>query len=162
MKVLEKPLPLVTAEELMSQDVLTVPARMSLHGAAQMLMRARVTGAPVVDDRGQCVGVISTTDFLKLAGGVPEHGPFGSNLACDWQVLELDSVPEDTVEIAMTPDPVMVRRDALLGELARRMLDAHIHRVVVVDENRRPVGIVSTTDVLAAVAQFASTESMSQ
>jgi CBS domain-containing protein len=31
------------------------------------------------------------------------------------------------------------------------MLDAHIHRVVVVDKERRPLGVVSSTDVLAAV-----------
>ncbi len=32
------------------------------------------------------------------------------------------------------------------------MLDAHIHRIIVVDAGRRPVGVLSTTDVLAAVA----------
>jgi CBS domain-containing protein len=32
------------------------------------------------------------------------------------------------------------------------MIDAHIHRVIVVDEEERPIGIVSNTDVLAALA----------
>jgi CBS-domain-containing membrane protein len=35
-----------------------------------------------------------------------------------------------------------------------RMCDAHIHRVVIVDERRRPVGVVSSMDVLAAVARM--------
>jgi CBS-domain-containing membrane protein len=38
------------------------------------------------------------------------------------------------------------------------MLDAPIHRVLVVDERGRPVGIVSSTDVLAAVAHYAALE----
>jgi predicted transcriptional regulator len=38
-----------------------------------------------------------------------------------------------------------------MSDLARMMLDAHIHRVIVVDEQNRPVGVVSSTDILAAV-----------
>ena len=36
------------------------------------------------------------------------------------------------------------------------MLDAHIHHLIVVDERRRPVGIVTSTDILAAVAYLES------
>ena len=51
------------------------------------------------------------------------------------------------------------RQGAALGirELAHRMLDAHIHRIVIVDEHGHPVGIVSSTDVLAAVARLGET-----
>jgi CBS-domain-containing membrane protein len=37
------------------------------------------------------------------------------------------------------------------------MLDAHIHRIIIVDEGGQPVGIVSSTDVLAAVARLDET-----
>jgi CBS domain-containing protein len=53
----------------------------------------------------------------------------------------------------MTADPVTAPAATLIGELARMMLDAHIHRVIVVDTQRRPVGVVSATDLLAAIAQ---------
>jgi len=53
----------------------------------------------------------------------------------------------------MTRDPVTAPRETRIQQLARTMLDAHIHRVVIVDEGERPVGIVSSTDVLAAVAR---------
>ena len=39
-----------------------------------------------------------------------------------------------------------------IRELAREMSDADIHRVIVVDEQERPIGVVSSTDVLAAMA----------
>jgi CBS-domain-containing membrane protein len=32
------------------------------------------------------------------------------------------------------------------------MIDGHIHRIIVVDEERRPIGVVASTDLLAAVA----------
>ena len=53
----------------------------------------------------------------------------------------------------MTPDPVTVAVDTPVAELARRMINAHVHRVVVVNRLNHPVGIVSSTDVLAAVAR---------
>ncbi|HEY8505600.1 MAG TPA: CBS domain-containing protein, partial [Gemmataceae bacterium] len=70
----------------------------------------------------------------------------------DWQIVELESLPADEVRQFMTPDPVTVAPDTPIREVARMMIDAHIHRVIVVDAEQRPLGVVSATDVLAAVA----------
>jgi len=52
----------------------------------------------------------------------------------------------------MTLDPVTAPPTASLNELARAMIDAHVHRVIIAEEDGRPIGIVSSTDILAAVA----------
>jgi CBS domain-containing protein len=64
----------------------------------------------------------------------------------------MDEVPEAEVSRAMTADPVMVRPHMAISDLARMMIDGGIHRVIVVDEERRPLGIASTTDIVNAVA----------
>jgi CBS-domain-containing membrane protein len=69
-------------------------------------------------------------------------------------MVDPDLLPPDAVARYMTTDPVTARTTTPMRELARMMLDAHIHRVVIVDEHNRPVGIVSSTDVLAAVARL--------
>jgi CBS domain-containing protein len=66
--------------------------------------------------------------------------------------VEVEKVPTDEVRQYMTADVVTVPPGTRIADLARQMLDAHIHRVIVVDEERRPVGVVSSTDILAAVA----------
>jgi CBS domain-containing protein len=70
----------------------------------------------------------------------------------DWQVVDAEALPADEVRQYMTADPVAAAPDTPVRALARMMLDAHVHRVIVVDGGRRPVGVVSTTDVLAALA----------
>jgi CBS-domain-containing membrane protein len=55
----------------------------------------------------------------------------------------------------MTARLVTVEPSTPIGELARKMVDAHIHRVLVVADQGRPCGVVSSTDVLAAVARAA-------
>jgi CBS domain-containing protein len=76
----------------------------------------------------------------------------------DWQVVDVEQLPADEVRHSMTADPVTVRPETPIRDLARWMLDAHIHRLVVVDEGQRPVGIVTSTDLLAAMA-YAKRES---
>jgi CBS domain-containing protein len=140
----------------MSGPVITIPKEMSLQSAAHMLSRFSISGAPVVDANGRCVGVLSTTDFLSWAeNGVLTAKPRRGNACCAhtaWQVLDAEKLPEDAVAGYMTADPVTVSPDTHISNLARMMTDAHIHRVIVVDGENRPVGLVSSTDILAAVA----------
>jgi CBS-domain-containing membrane protein len=149
-----KPFVTLSAEDLMSRDVVTIPQHLSLQKAAHLLSNANVTGAPVIDSRGVCVGVISATDFIHLADAEGcVRGREQSECVCsEWQVVEVQNLPADEVCCYMTPDPVLVKPDISITDLARMMLDAHIHRVIVVDAQRRPVGVVSSTDILAAVA----------
>jgi predicted transcriptional regulator len=61
--------------------------------------------------------------------------------------------PDDKVKNYMTRDPVVVSKRTSVAEIARIMVDALIHRVIVVDADQRPIGIVSSTDILSAVAR---------
>jgi predicted transcriptional regulator len=145
------------AADIMSKHIVMIPREMSLQGAARMLHRAGVTGAPVVDDLGRCIGVLSTTDFMHWIekGHKPATAKARGDCMCTgWELP--DTMPEATccVEDWMTRDPVLVVAGTRIGELARMMIDAHIHRVIVVDSvSQRPIGVVSTIDVLAAVAR---------
>jgi CBS domain-containing protein len=150
-----KPLLNLTAADLMSPTLVAVPEAMSLRGAARLLSQTHVTGAPVVDAEGRCVGVISSTDFVRWAekgrrAGRPRN--LAAEAVCEGQILDPAELPEERVTQFMTRDPVSAPVSASVGELARMMLDAHIHRVIVADADGKPVGIVSSTDVLAAVA----------
>jgi CBS domain-containing protein len=152
-----KPLHDMSANDLMSREVVMIPEGMSLRAAANLLTQSGISGAPVVDAEGRCIGVISSTDFVHWAKkeetvAHPRRVEWPSYFS-SWQVVESEALPVDKVWMYMTPDPVMVRPSARISELARKMLDAHIHRVVVVDEQERPIGIVSSTDIFAALAR---------
>jgi CBS domain-containing protein len=154
-----KSLNTMTAADLMSTTVVTVPRAMSLRGAAHLLSQADISGAPVVDDSGRCVGVLSATDFIAWADR-GEHAArrrpvhIGAVHHSAWQLIDDAAAPANTVGEFMTDDPVMVTPDTPIMTLARMMRDAHIHRLIVVDAAGRPVGIVSTMDILAAVAEL--------
>jgi CBS-domain-containing membrane protein len=146
----------LTAADLMSRDVVAISPAMSLRGAAHRLAEAGVSGAPVVDAQGRCVGVLSTTDLVRWVdrGAAAARRSFGAadRYCADWEVMDLEVLPIDEVGRYMTTEVVTATPATRIGELARAMLDAHIHRIIVTDPAGRPVGILSATDVLAAVA----------
>jgi CBS-domain-containing membrane protein len=55
----------------------------------------------------------------------------------------------------MTTDLVSVGESTPLDSVVKRLVSAHIHRVLVLDDDRRLKGIISTTDVLAALLRAA-------
>ncbi|HEV3258267.1 MAG TPA: CBS domain-containing protein [Gemmataceae bacterium] len=154
-----KPLLDLTAHDLMSTAVVTISEDMSLRAAARLLYQSSISGAPVVDKEGRCLGVLSATDFVSWAGKDETTAKAGPASPCcvysSWQVVDAEALPTDEVRGYMTADPVTVMPLTPVGELARMMVDAHIHRVIVVDGQDRPVGIVSSTDILAAVGYAA-------
>jgi CBS domain-containing protein len=150
----DRPIHTLTARDLMTTEVEVIPQEMSLQAAGRLLSQARISGAPVVDETGRCVGVLSASDFIYLAGKSRQAAPASacSCVCSDWQVADVESLPRDEVRQHMTADPVVATPATRIVDLAQMMLDAHIHRIIVVDRMRRPIGIVSTTDIVAAVA----------
>jgi CBS domain-containing protein len=155
-----KPFLSLTAADLMSRELVHLPQELSLRAAARWLAQDHISGAPVVDETGRCVGVLSSTDFLRHVEkeGMPEEPSCNLTTAVfhGWQVVDVELLPTGQVRNYMTPDPVTVAPSTPVVELARLMFEAHIHRLIVVNELAQPVGIVTATDLLAVVAHTSS------
>ena len=144
----------LTAADLMTTPVRTIPQGMSLREAAHLFLRDRISGAPVVDADGRCIGVLSSSDFVTWAGK-DGNGKVIHFIAPWGEMIDIDDSPDNEIRHYMTAQPVTVAPATPIGELAQKMVDAHIHRVLVVVDQNRPQGIVTSTDVLAAVARAA-------
>lgn len=141
--------------DLMTSDVVTVPASMPLKEVAKLLLERRISGVPVIDDDGKVLGIVSEADFLRKDAGdrVQRRRPW-----LRWLIHE--QPPEDsryrlgatTAGEAMTAPAITVEADSPLSEAARRMTDARIKRLPVVEDGRL-VGILTRTDVVRAFAR---------
>jgi CBS domain-containing protein len=151
-----KPFATLTAGDVMSHAVKSIRHDMSLHDAARMLVRERISGLTVVDNHGHCIGVLSATDFVRWIEreGATVYPPChpDPDFWADWREENLARIPKDEVRRHMSVGVVTSPPHALLSTVARQMLDARIHRVIVVDDHDQPIGIVSSTDILTAVA----------
>ena len=125
--------------ELMQTEVQTAAPDASLDDASRIMADAHVSGLPVVDRRGRLVGVISTTDILA------------SEEEAEDPATRVALYQETPVQDLMTPRPVTIGPEAQLKEAAQQLLYADVHRLFVVDGDRL-VGVISTTDIVRAMA----------
>ena len=159
------------AETVMAVDVVTLTTTDRLAEAAARLLQEGISGAPVVDETGTCVGVLSGTDILGTEEEVDlerttviESSYYKWNLALPERVYaeklaeirdRVAPAAEQPVERFMTSDLVSVARDTPLVSVIGKMVHNHIHRVLILDTDGRLQGIISTTDVLAAILRAA-------
>jgi predicted transcriptional regulator len=68
-------------------------------------------------------------------------------------MIDIQNSPENEIRNYMTPRPISVAPQTSIGAMAQMMADAHIHRVLVVGDQDRPLGIVTSTDILAAIGR---------
>ena len=124
--------------ELMKMNIETVQADASVGDAIVTMADAHVSSLPVVDMHGRMLGVISNSDVLAAEA---ENGDGGLQTLID----------ETTVKAIMSTRPLAVSPQTTVREAAQQMLYADVHRLYVV-ENTRVVGVISSTDVVRAVA----------
>ena len=129
----------MTVAELMQRNVKTVESQVSLAEAIVSLADAHISGMPVVDGVGKVIGVLSTTDVLTAEAEVDDPGAREA-------LLE-----NTTVQDIMTPRPYTIGPREDVREAARQMLYADVHRLFVA-EGEQVIGIISTTDIVRAVA----------
>jgi CBS domain-containing membrane protein len=128
----------------MSEPVHAVQLTDNLLEAQATMQRHRVTGLAVVDDQGVLRGALSRTDLLRVRGR-------GDGPAADRELL---SLPNQRVETVTRGAVFTVRPTTKIVSAAGRMLRRGVHRLFVIDDQRRPVGLVSTTDLMLAVRDF--------
>ena len=144
--------------DVMCHDLVEVSLHDTIEQAAAKFAQHDVSGAPVVDETGRCVGVITSGDFVRREVQRQQQG--GEILSADahklvegdhGQSAHVETTTEDIVSRYMSPAVQTVHADAPLVTAARMMDAEHIHRLIVVDEGGFPVGLVSSMDVVAAV-----------
>ena len=125
--------------ELMQTEVQSIPPDAVVGDVVVTLAESRISALPVVDAGGRLLGVISTTDILA------------SEEEAENQEAREAVLDKTTVRDLMTPRPLTISPQANVSEAARQMLEADVHRLFVTADSR-VVGVISTTDIMRAVA----------
>lgn len=144
---------MLTAKDIMTRDPITVSPDTELLYAAKLLLEEGVNGLPVLDAQGKLVGIICQSDLIAQQKRLPIPSIFtlldGFIPLTSMKHLEkaIKKISGTTVADAMTPDPVTVRPETSIEDVAGLMVDNNFHTLPVVEEGRL-VGVVGKEDVL--------------
>ena len=163
MAILPGRLGTLAARDVMTKVVIVLSESDRIGSAISKLKESRITGAPVVDDTGKFVGILSISDLLRTAPLDAEVAP--TALAHEegdttWHLFEsarplTSESADERVRDRMSRRVTSISDGAPLVEVARVMCGGHWHRVPVVDDVGGLCGIISTMDVLAALVNAA-------
>ncbi len=123
-------------EDFMTKDVVVAHPEMEAYDAILLLLKHKISGMPVVDDRGEVVGIISERDCLKTQVNAQYH-----------------ELPTAFVKDLMSTDPKTITPHTEIMEVAEVFLASGFRRLPVLDEGRM-VGLVSRRDVLRVIKEF--------
>ncbi|HUO71137.1 MAG TPA: CBS domain-containing protein [Solirubrobacteraceae bacterium] len=121
-----------TVSDVMSHAIVTCPLDTSLRAAARAMTERRSRALVVVDRDGRAAGVVTGNDLLPLY----DQGD-----------------PDATVADLMNP-PITCGADLALSDAADVIIRNEVHRLVVTDGAGAPVGVISTTDIVAEMPRW--------
>ena len=138
-------------KDVMASEPITIGESATPRELARVLVEHEISGVPVVDSTGQVIGVVSKTDLLQwcVKGGLG----FGAanllgSLADGGIGTRLEAIDLGIVTDFMTGTLVTANGDEPLSDVARRMAEHHVHRLIVIDGSGRLQGVITSLDLL--------------
>jgi CBS domain-containing protein len=164
MTTMKNETPRWTASQLMQRDIKTVDAELPVPELEFTLVCAGISGAPVMQGK-QVVGVVSRSDIVEVLTAEQEFG----ELVGEWYVDAMqdgrDAAQRNKLHATvgqrlqgmrvrdiMNPELISVDPGMPANEIARVMLERGVHRVLVI-EDERLLGLITTSDMLRVVAE---------
>jgi CBS domain-containing protein len=123
----------VSVRDYMATELLTLKPEMEILRAVHILLEHDFGGAPVVDDAGRLVGILTEKDCMKVVLNAGYHSEYGGRVA-----------------EYMSTEVVTMRPEDSIVEAAQRFLDQNFHRYPVVVDNEL-VGQISRRDIMRAL-----------
>ena len=142
------------AADVMVSNVVTVGVNASVGEVAAILLNNHISGAPVVDDKGELVGIVSEGDLIRRPeiGTTKRHSWWLELISTKWgSATEYIKSHSRKVADVMTREVITAKPDTPLGDIAAMLERNRIKRVPIV-EGGKLAGLVSRANILQALA----------
>jgi CBS domain-containing protein len=148
---------MLRAKDIMTSPVITFSPDQEIMEAARILLEHHINGAPVLDEEGMIIGVLTRDDLISQQKELPLPSYF---VVLDALIpirsigqveKEVEKIAATTVEHAMTPDPAIVSPDTTIEDIAELMVDKKIHTIPVQAQSGELVGIIGKEDILRTI-----------
>ncbi len=149
---------MLKAKDIMTRDVITVSPATTIEDLARIFIEKNISGAPVVDDRGDLVGIVTENDLISQNKRL--HIPTVVRLFDAFIMLESPSKIEKeikkmaaaTVDDICIKDVITVSGDMTIEDIATIMSEKKVHLIPVV-EGKKVLGIIGKMDMIKGMTK---------
>ena len=143
------------AKDVMIENVIFINKEDKLDEIISVLMQNHVSGVPVIDKDNHLVGMVTEKDLVTKEKGlnISSYMEFVANiLFIDGKKTLFKETSKDlqflTAKDIMTAPVYSVREEATIAEVVSLMMNRHINRIPVIDDENKLVGIIGRSDLL--------------
>lgn len=148
---------MLKAKDIMTKDVITISASKTIEELARILVEHKISGTPVVDEKGELIGIVTENDLVRKNKRF--HIPTIVRLFDAFIMLESRSRIEQEIKdmAAVTvgdiyrKEIVTVTEDTLVDEIATTMSEKNVHLIPVVD-GKTIKGIIGKIDIIKGLS----------
>jgi len=148
---------IIKARDIMRKEVVTVRPETSVEDAGRLFIEKDISGAPVLDDNGNLVGIVTENDLISKEKRF--HIPTIIRIFDAFIPIESDAKVEQeirkmaatTVGEICTRDVITINEDTDLNDIATIMAEKKVHLLPVMKEGKL-TGIVGKKDLIRALS----------
>ncbi len=141
----------ITCRDIMSLDVIAVEFATTLDEAWTLLRQHRIKALPVIDRARRVIGIVTLVDFLKHAN-LDVYETLDDKLRqLIRRTREMHSDKPEVVGQIMSKPARTAAHDMHIVELVPLLSDQGLHHVPIVDDERRLIGMLTQSDLIAAL-----------
>lgn len=140
----------IVARDVMKTDVVSVTPNTLLTHLEDTLIGRHISGAPVIEE-GRLVGIVSRSDIVRYFSIQRSMQDLLGHKKASDSARKHEADPHLTVRDIMAESVVTVSPDTAIEDVAGRMVDRRVHRVLVT-EGDRVVGLISALDLARLIA----------
>jgi len=122
----------IQVKDIMTSPVLSVKLNETVSQVLKLAKKKNVTGFPIVDDKNQVIGIVSTLDLITLMAVGKQH-------------LKLGELP---LAIKVDKDVLTLRPSSTTKEAIKTLIKNRVGRIIVTDKENKPCGIVTRKDIV--------------
>lgn len=151
MRAYERRFGIITCGDIMSRDAVAVEFATELGEAWRLLRHHKLHALPVLNRARRVIGIVAQSDFLKHAD-LEDYSGFSARLRRFLgRSPETHSEKPEVVGQIMTSNVITARAGTPIVELVPRMSNSGLHHIPVLDDDKRFVGMVTQSDLLASL-----------
>lgn len=136
------------ASDLMTQPPISLCSRATIPEALHLFLERGFHAAPVIDEAGKPIGVLSMADVMRHDLDRGTHASHDDRDIPLPDGFELEDVDFTRVEDIMTPTIFTIPKEIHMPSIIRQMLDLDVHQLYVVDKNGLLIGVITTKDIV--------------
>ncbi len=149
---------MLRAKDIMTHNVITVKPDTTIEELSRILVENKISGAPVVDDSGSLLGIVTENDLINRSKRL--HIPTVLRVFDAFIILEgnkrireeIKRITATRVEDIYTRNPITVTEDTPIDEIATIMSEKKVHLLPVMSGGRI-TGIIGKIDIIRAMSK---------